>query len=102
MDILYTILSVFLVIDSILLVILILMQKTKGAEIGAVFGSGAAAAVLGAGASNILTKITYWLGGIFLALVLSLSLIDHYKAKTLHQIPSDIPVKTEKQTKEAK
>ncbi|HIE60098.1 MAG TPA: preprotein translocase subunit SecG [Persephonella sp.] len=102
MDILYTILSVFLVIDSILLVILILMQKTKGAEIGAVFGSGAAAAVLGAGASNILTKITYWLGGIFLALVLSLSLIDHYKIKNLRQIPSDIPIKTEKQTKEAK
>lgn len=102
MDILYTILSVFLVIDSILLVILILMQKTKGAEIGAVFSSGAAAAVLGAGASNILTKITCWLGGIFLALVLSLSLIDHYRTKTLHQIPSDIPVKTEKQTKEAK
>ena len=102
MDILYTILSVFLAIDSILLVILILMQKTKGAEIGAVFGSGAAAAVLGAGASNILTKITYWLGGIFLALVLSLSLIDHYKIKNLRQIPSDIPIKTEKQTKEAK
>jgi len=78
------------------------MQKTKGAEIGAVFGSGAAAAVLGAGASNILTKITYWLGGIFLALVLSLSLIDHYKIKNLRQIPSDIPIKTEKQTKEAK
>lgn len=102
MDILYTILSVFLVIDSILLVILILMQKTKGAEIGAVFGSGAAAAVLGAGASNILTKITYWLGGIFIALVLSLSLIGHYKVKNLHQIQYDIPIKTEKQTKEAK
>jgi preprotein translocase subunit SecG len=101
MDILYTILSIILVIDAILLVVLILMQKTKGAEIGAVFGSGAAAAVLGAGASNVLTKITYWLGGIFLALVLALSLIDHYKTKTLHEIPPDIPVKTEKQTKEA-
>lgn len=102
MDILYTVLSIFLVIDSILLVILILMQKTKGAEIGAVFGSGAAAAVLGAGASNILTKITYWLGGIFLALVLALSLIDHYKTKKLHEIPPDIPVKIEKTTNEAK
>lgn len=100
MDILYTILSIFLVIDSILLVILILMQKTKGAEIGAVFGSGAAAAVLGAGASNILTKITYWLGGIFLALVLSLSLIDHYKTKQKHQI--DIAPTVEKTKKEEK
>ena len=102
MEVLYTILSIFLVIDAILLVILILMQKTKGAEIGAVFGSGAAAAVLGAGASNILTKITYWLGGIFLALVLSLSLIDHYKTKQIHQIPADLQVEKPSNKKEAK
>ena len=62
MDILFTVLSIFLIIDAVLLIIIVLMQKTKGAEIGAIFGSGAAAAVLGAGASNILTKITYWLG----------------------------------------
>jgi len=91
MEVLYTVLSILLVIDSILLVILILMQKTKGAEIGAVFGSGAAAAVLGAGASNILTKITYWLGGIFLALVLALSLINHYMVKEKSQISIEEP-----------
>ncbi len=86
LDILHVLLTVLLVLDGIVLVILILMQKTKGAEIGAVFGSGAAAAVFGAGASNVLTKITYWLGGLFLALVLSLSLIDHYKQKTKKSI----------------
>ncbi|RMA97167.1 preprotein translocase subunit SecG [Hydrogenothermus marinus] len=97
MELLYTILSILLIIDGILLVILILMQKTKGAEIGAVFGSGAAAAVLGAGASNFLTKLTYWLGGIFLAIVLTLSLIDHYKHKPkFTDIPANLPVKTEK------
>ncbi len=101
LDILYIILTVLLVLDGIALVILILMQKTKGAEIGAVFGSGAAAAVFGAGASNVLTKITYWLGGIFLALVLSLSLIDHYKQKTKKEIfpVEPVPVKTEKSQK---
>ncbi|NPA13427.1 MAG: preprotein translocase subunit SecG [Aquificae bacterium] len=82
MDLLFTILSILLVIDAILLIIVVLMQKTKGAEIGAIFGSGAASAVLGAGASTILTKITYWLGGIFLFLVFSLSYIHHKSLKS--------------------
>ena len=77
------------------------MQKTKGAEIGAVFGSGAAAAVLGAGAANIITKITYWLGGIFLALVFALTIIHHKIVKSqtvIHSIPEatqHVPVKEE-------
>ncbi len=90
MELLYTILSVLLVIDAVILIIVILMQKTKGAEVGAVFGAGAAAAVLGAGASTVLTKITYWLGGIFMALVLALSLIHHHLIKSSTVI-SDIP-----------
>jgi len=89
MELLFTILAIILVVDAILLIIVVLMQKTKGAEIGAIFGSGAAAAVLGAGASNILTKITYWLGGIFLFLVFAMSYIHHKSVKTssiLHDI----------------
>ncbi|NPA52782.1 MAG: preprotein translocase subunit SecG [Aquificae bacterium] len=93
MELLYILLSIALVVDSILLIIIILMQKTKGAEIGAVFGSGAAAAVLGAGAANIITKITYWLGGIFLALVFSLTLIHHKLVKSQTVIES-IPIET--------
>ena len=80
------------------------MQKTKGAEIGAVFGSGAAAAVLGAGAANFLTKLTYWLGGIFLALVFTLSYIHHKMVTTntvIQTIPEEIPSeKVEKKTEQ--
>jgi len=100
MELLYTILSIVLVIVAVLLIVLILMQKTKGAEIGAVFGSGAATAVLGAGASNILTKITYWLGGIFLFLVFALSYIHHQVLKessaVLSQPVEEQPVDTNK------
>ncbi len=94
MELLYILLSIALVVDSILLIIIILMQKTKGAEIGAVFGSGAAAAVLGAGAANIITKITYWLGGIFLALVFTLTLIHHHIIKSNQTVIESIPVET--------
>ncbi len=97
MELLYTILSVILIIIGILMVILILMQKTKGAEIGAVFGSGAAAAVLGAGATTFLTKLTYWLGGIFFLIVLILSLINHYTTKPVIQdINETAPIQTKK------
>ncbi len=90
MDFLFTVLAVLLIIDAVLLIIIVLMQKTKGAEIGAIFGSGAAAAVLGAGASNILTKITYWLGGIFLLIVFAMSYIHHKSLKS-SSVLSDIP-----------
>ncbi|GAB6071760.1 hypothetical protein JCM14244_01370 [Venenivibrio stagnispumantis] len=81
MDFIYGVLLVVLIIVSIILIALILMQKTKGAEIGAVFGSGAAKAILGASAANIITKITFWLAGIFMGLVLLLSYLHHYKTK---------------------
>lgn len=96
MEILYGILVVVLVIVSALLILLVLMQKTKGAEIGAVFGSGAAKAVLGASASTILTKITYWLGAIFIVVVLAMSYISNHMAKTksvISDIKTEEPVK---------
>ncbi|WP_457638993.1 preprotein translocase subunit SecG [Persephonella sp.] len=99
MDILFTVLTILLIIDAVLLIIIVLMQKTKGAEIGAIFGSGAAAAVLGAGASNILTKITYWLGGIFLFLVFSMSYIHHKSVKS-SSVLSDIPEATQTETQQ--
>lgn len=91
MEFLFGVLSIILIVVSILLIILILMQKTKGAEIGAVFGSGAAKAVLGASAATILTKITYWLGAIFLTLVLILSYLSVHIAKSKSVIES-IPI----------
>lgn len=96
MEILYGILTVLLIVVSALLILLVLMQKTKGAEIGAVFGSGAAKAVLGASAATILTKITYWLGGIFLVIVLAMAYISNHMAKSksvVSDIKADQPVK---------
>ncbi|EEP60561.1 MULTISPECIES: preprotein translocase subunit SecG [Sulfurihydrogenibium] len=96
MEFLFGVLSVVLIIVSVLLIILVLMQKTKGAEIGAVFGSGAAKAVLGASAATILTKITYWLGAIFLTLVLILSYLSVHIAKSKSVIESIPAEQTQK------
>lgn len=98
MEFLFGLLSIVLIIVSILLIVLILMQKTKGAEIGAVFGSGAAKAVLGASAATILTKITAWLGGIFLALVLILSYLSIKIVKS-NTVIENIPVQQQTENK---
>ncbi|MGC9081439.1 preprotein translocase subunit SecG, partial [Sulfurihydrogenibium sp.] len=99
MEFLFGLLTVVLVIVSVLLIILVLMQKTKGAEIGAVFGSGAAKAVLGASAATILTKITAWLGAIFLALVLALSYLS-VKISKSNSVVESIPVQQQQQPAE--
>ncbi len=52
-------LAVLHVFFCIFLVAVVLLQRGKGAEIGAVFGSGASSTVFGGrGAGNFLTKLT--------------------------------------------
>ena len=54
-----TFLTVLHVMVCIVIVIVVLLQRGKGAEIGAVFGGGASSTVFGSrGAGNFLTKIT--------------------------------------------
>ena len=60
----------------IFLVAVVLLQRGKGAEIGAVFGSGASSTVFGGrGAGNFLTKLTTGSAIIFMLTSLSLSYI---------------------------
>jgi preprotein translocase subunit SecG len=66
-----------LFIDSVLLVVAILLQAGKGGGLAASFGgvTSSADAILGTRqAGNLLTKASWWCGGIFLALAFLLSL----------------------------
>ena len=70
----YALLTVFVIVALILL-ILTVVQKGRG-DVGSAFGSGMGQTIFGAGGvDTILTKATYWLGGIFLALAILLSLV---------------------------
>jgi preprotein translocase subunit SecG len=54
-----TFLTVLHVMVCLVIVVVVLLQRGKGAEIGAVFGGGASSTVFGSrGAGNFLTKIT--------------------------------------------
>ncbi len=71
-----TFLVVLHVIVSIFLIAVVLLQRGKGAEIGAVFGGGASSTVFGSrGAGNFLTKLTTASAVIFMGTSLSLSYI---------------------------
>ncbi|HEY8174328.1 MAG TPA: preprotein translocase subunit SecG [Gemmatimonadaceae bacterium] len=71
------ILITLLAIDSVLLIAAILLQAGKGGGLAASFGgvTSSADAILGTRqAGNLLTKLTWWCGGLFLGLAFLLSI----------------------------
>jgi len=74
MSAIHTLLLVFHVIVGAMIIGLVLVQRGKGAETGAAFGSGASATVFGAkGSANFLSRSTAALATIFFATSLSLA-----------------------------
>ena len=75
----YTFLLVILILDSLVLVAAILMQAAKGGGLAASFGgvSTAADSFIGTRqAGNVLTKIAWWAGGLFLGIAFMLQLMS--------------------------
>ena len=84
----FTFLLVLLIIDSIVLIAAILLQSGKGNGLAASFGgvSSSADSLLGTRqAGNLLTKASWWGGGIFLFLSFVLSL-----ASTRQRAPKSV------------
>src|SRR5687767_12101601 len=76
---LYTILLVVLVIDAIVLIGAILLQSGKGGGLAANFGGASSSPDAFVGirqAGTILTKATWWCGGIFLGLAFVLQIMS--------------------------
>lgn len=78
MNILITILTVTLVLNCFFLVFLILIQlPKKESGSGLAFGGGALDMALGAGAGNVLTRITKFSATLFLGLCMVLAVISN-------------------------
>lgn len=75
MAILLNIILAIYVIVAVLMVFVILMQRPKSEGLGAAFGGGVTDNLFGAQTTNVLTKITGWLAGIFFALTFLLSIL---------------------------
>ena len=86
-------LTVLHVMVSIVLIVVVLLQHGKGADIGAVFGGGASSTVFGSrGAGNFLTKLTT--GSALVFMVTSLSLAYLSNASRTRGIFEDRPATT--------
>ena len=75
----YTLLLIVLVLDSLILITAILLQAAKGGGLAANFGgvTTAADALIGTRqAGNVLSKATWWCGGIFLGLAFLLQIMS--------------------------
>jgi preprotein translocase subunit SecG len=71
-----TVLVVLHVIVCVFLIAVVLLQRGKGAEIGAVFGGGASSTVFGSrGAGNLLTKLTTLCAALFMITSLGLAYV---------------------------
>jgi preprotein translocase subunit SecG len=65
-----------LVLVCLLMILAILMQRPKSEGLGATFGGGLTDNLFGAQTTTVLTKFTVWLGGIFFALTLLISVLQ--------------------------
>lgn len=75
------------VISSLLIIVLVLLQQGKGADMGAAFGSGSAGSVFGsAGAANFLSRATKWAAVVFFVTTIGLAWVSHH--------PSGSPIET--------
>ncbi|MEK0430590.1 MAG: protein-export rane protein SecG [Gemmatimonadota bacterium] len=75
----YTFLLVLLILDALILAAAVLLQSGKGGGVAANFGgaSSSAPAVLGSRqAGDLLTKTSWWAGGIFIFLAFVLQLMS--------------------------
>ena len=84
MSILIGFLYVIEVIVCLLLGLVVMLQKPKEGGLGGAIAGGMGEAVFGADASNVLIKVTIWLGAIFLVNTLALArFTSTVHAKTL-------------------
>jgi preprotein translocase subunit SecG len=63
-----------LILDAIILSVVVLLQAGQGGGLASLGGGGTDTVLGGRQAVTILTKLTWWCGGIFLVLSLALSL----------------------------
>jgi preprotein translocase subunit SecG len=73
-----TILLVIQVVSALAIIVLVLLQQGKGADMGSGFGTGSAGSLFGAsGAANFLSRSTKWAAVVFFASTAGLAYVTH-------------------------
>ncbi|MDR1304344.1 MAG: preprotein translocase subunit SecG [Verrucomicrobiales bacterium] len=92
LQVLIYVLTALFVICSLLLVLVVLMQRPRSEGLGAAFGGGMTDSLFGAQTTDVLTKITIWLAGIFFACTLTLALL-HAKQNSAGDLAARLKAK---------
>jgi preprotein translocase subunit SecG len=79
-NILINILLEVYVMVALLMLLVILMQRPKSEGLGAAFGGGVTENIFGAQTTNVLTKATAWLAGLFFFLTFALSILYAHRS----------------------
>src|SRR5690242_16823507 len=84
-------LTFVMVLDCLLLILLVLIQlPKKEAGAGLAFGGVATDALFGAGAGNVLTKVTKYAAGIFFGLALLIGIIQSHSGNSADKFMQDL------------
>jgi preprotein translocase subunit SecG len=65
---------------SLLIILVVLMQRPKSEGLGAAFGGGMTENIFGAQTTSVLQNFTRWLGGIFFVLTLVLAMLYSHRS----------------------
>jgi preprotein translocase subunit SecG len=94
MEWLFSLLLVLDVICAIGVIVLVLLQHGKGADMGAAFGSGASGSLFGAtGSANFLSRLTGGFAAGFFILTMALSFLGSKKPNAPKSIMDQVPAK---------
>lgn len=78
MDILLTLVVVLQVLSALGVIVLVLLQHGKGADMGAAFGGGASGSLFGAtGSANFMSRLTGGLATVFFLCTLGLAFVSN-------------------------
>ena len=80
MNLLINLCLALFVLVSLIMALVILMQRPKSEGLGAAFGGGVTENIFGAQTTNVLVKFTTWMAGIFFALTLGLSILYAHRS----------------------
>ncbi|SAI34386.1 preprotein translocase subunit SecG [Bordetella ansorpii] len=73
-----TVLMIIQVLSALSIIVLVLLQQGKGADMGSAFGTGSAGSLFGAsGAANFLSRSTKWAAVVFFVSTAGLAYVTH-------------------------
>jgi len=79
------------ILSALSIILLVLLQQGKGADMGSAFGSGSAGSLFGAtGAANFLSRATKWAAIVFFVATGSLAYLGHQRSAPASPISSGV------------